>query len=161
MRPTLHDYVIDVYDKADTTLESCATALDYVNDFAKLTNRAPRLGDFIPCDEDGNFSEEPDSTMDYGISDSSVNDSDAYEYQSQCRAYVKAQDRVIFKGDWEVVSNEYWVVIRNKELKIDLEFNDIQCDVTDWDDQWNTRDVFEINRIEELPREIEFKEGVV
>jgi len=156
MRPTLHDYNLQKLSELD------CTAISDVLNFTKLTNRAPRLGDFVACDEEGNVLEEPqEHEYIFGVGERPRKLIVDPKYQIDRDKYQAAQDRVIFAGDWEVVSNEYWVVIRNKELKIDLEFNDIQCDVTDWDDQWNTRDVFEINRIEELPREIEFKEGVV
>ena len=174
MRPTLHDYVIKRFETI-LRIEHFATAFRQCYDFSKLTNRAPRLGDFVPCDEEGNVLEEPDSTMDYGISDSSVNDSDAYEYQSQCKAYVKAQDRVIFAGDWEVVEtgfdtlthhyldSEYLgksynlTVISNGTHNI--EFRDNDCGV--WLSNKNHIGELQINRIEELPREIEFKDGVI
>jgi len=139
MRPTLHDYNLHKLSELD------CTAISDVLNFTNLTNRAPRLGDFVPCDEDGNVLEEPKNYYSLG----------------NCKEYQAAQDRVIFAGDWEVVSDEPWIVIRNKQLKIDIEFNDIQCDVTDWDDQWNTCDLFEINRIEDLPSEIEFRDGVI
>jgi len=143
MRKTLHEFVIDVYDKADATLESCATALDYVNDYAKLTNRAPRLRDFISCDEQG----KPITLSERG-------EKSEHERVEEQNRYQEAQDRVIFKGDWEVELNDSDLVrIRHKKEHVRLSFTMGQC--------YDFRTSFLITRIEDLPREVEFKEGVI
>lgn len=65
-------------------------------------------------------------------------------------------------GDWEVIDQyKDWVQIRSKELKLDIEWSGNECDVTIWDSNWNTCDYLSAKRIEDLPREIEFKEGVI
>ena len=130
MRKTLHEFVIDVYDKADATLESCATALDYVNDYAKLTNRAPRLRDFISCDEQG----KPITLSERG-------EKSEHERVEEQNRYQEAIGRVIFQGEWEVCGRHgYEFVLGDGRINILLS---------------------EYNRIKDLPREIEFKEGVI
>ena len=54
MRKTLHEYVIDCYynNKIENDGVSEQLLIDIIY-FAKLTNREPELGDFIPCDEEG------------------------------------------------------------------------------------------------------------
>ena len=153
MRPTLHDYNLQKLSELD------CTAISDVLNFTKLTNRAPRLGDFVPCDEDGNVLEEPKNYYSLG----------------NCKEYQAAQDRVIFAGDWEVVEtgfdtlthhyldSEYLgksynlTVISNGTHNI--EFRDNDCGV--WLSNKNHIGELQINRIEELPREIEFKDGVI
>ena len=114
--------------------------------FAKLTNRAPRLGDFIPCDEDENVLEKP-------IDKAYSKENAPKEFDEYVPIYRAAQDRVIFSGDWELVAGSN-CVISNGELMLRF-----IGDVTDI----IRKGLIEksINRIEELPREIEFKENAI
>ena len=147
MRPTLHDYNLQKLSELD------CTAISDVLNFTKLTNRAPRLGDFVPCDDEGNVLEKPVNL---------IGKRTAEEWKMLNEQYQAAQDRVIFAGDWEVVDQDKdWVLIRSKELKLDIEWSGNECDVTVWDSNWNTCDYLPAKRIEELPREIDFKDGVV
>lgn len=142
MRPTLHDYNLQKLSDMD------CTAISDVLNFTNLTNRAPRLGDFVPCDEDENVLEKPDiHSLDHSTAVAMHN-----EYQA-------AQDRVIFKGDWEVVnllggtfdliSKDYNVKLRMDEIK--------SCPLVINDERYP----YKVNRIEDLPLQIEFKEGVI
>ena len=150
MRPTLHDYVIDGFNEKELFPREAYN-------FAKLTNRAPRLGDFVPCDDDSNVLEKPEGYINW-LRAGTAN----FHHNEQCLEYQAAQDRVIFNGDWEVIDQDLdWVQIRSKDLKLDIEWSGNECDVTVWDSNWNTCDYLSANRIDDLPRQIEFKEGVV
>jgi len=159
MRPTLHEYVIEHRNQREgmaCNSERDAQGYYKIVEYATLTNRAPRLRDFVPCDDDGNVLEKPASLSYYS-------DICGYQHgQNKIAQYQAAQDRVIFAGDWEVVDQELdWTQIRSKELKLDIEWSGNECDVTVWDSNWNTCDYLSANRIEDLPREITFKENVI
>jgi hypothetical protein len=142
MRPTLHDYVeyLNEAQRPDVIMEYMANAFQKTLKFAKLTNRAPRLGDFVPCDEEGNVLEKPNSLSYYS-------DICGYQHgQNKIAQYQSAQDRVIFAGYWEVVySNEDETCINYDGFSITFTKNYCFC-------------IDIINRIEDLPREIEFKD---
>jgi len=141
MRKTLHEFVIE--QLRDGSSVSWNDGAEDSLKYAKLTNRAPKLGDFIPCWR-GKIVKEP-----------SVCTEDVKRYEF-------AKSRVIFKGDWELIEQEKdWIQIRSKELKLDIEWSGNECDVTLWGYNWGARDYLPANRIEDLPREIEFKDGVV
>ena len=150
MRPTLHDYVIEQFEKWRSFPSEKSSYLVCYN-FAKLTNRAPRLGDFVPCDEDGNVLEEPN--LDDFIFEEHpelVGNPKEYNYdafEKYLNEYQAAQDRVIFAGDWEVVQSfESHTVIQNENgVRIIFVGKEVSIGSK------------EINRIEELPREIDFK----
>jgi len=152
MRPTLHEYNLQKLSDLD------CTAISDVLNFTKLTNRSPRLGDFVACDEDENVLEEPDLWQKHLLAKAVNGDISKDKYTE----YQAAQSRTIFKGDWEVIDQDNdWTQIRSKELKLDVEWSGNECDVTVWDSNWNTCDYLSANRIEDLPREIEFKDGVL
>jgi len=156
MRPTLHEYNLQKLSDLD------CTAISDVLNFTKLTNSAPRLGDFVPCDEDGNVLKNPlkDSGMTIVQFIKSIGGIKAYKnhpMKGLHAAYQSAQGRVIFAGFEQsksgnliqegcVDNGEYIIIFREKG---------IFCSKLKWGSE------FEINRIEDLPREIEFKEGVI
>jgi|DEB0MinimDraft_10_1074344.scaffolds.fasta_scaffold10364_9 hypothetical protein len=170
MRPTLHDYVIDLYGKG--IYHPASRLVDIVN-FAKLTNREPRLGDFVPCDDGGNVLQKPEGYDKWLLEDyyTEVETS----WIRDCSKYQTAKDKVIFAGDWKVLEtgfdtlthhyldSEYLgksyslTVISNGTHNI--EFRDNDCGV--WLSNKNHIGELQINRIEDLPREIEFKNGVI
>jgi hypothetical protein len=138
MRKTLHEYVIDCYynNKIENDGVSEQLLIDIIY-FAKLTNREPELGDFIPCDEEGNVLDEPVDTIG-GV-------------EFYAKKYQAAKDRVIFKGDWEVVKlGSDYIILANEKDSISFWYS-------------GKVQVFgkSITRIEDLPREIEFKDGVI
>jgi hypothetical protein len=138
MRKTLHEYVIDCYynNKIENDGVSEQLLIDIIY-FAKLTNRTPKLGDFIPCDEEGNVLDEPVDTIG-GV-------------EFYAKKYQAAKDRVIFKGDWEVVKlGSDYIILANEKDSISFWYS-------------GKVQVFgkSITRIEDLPREIEFKDGVI
>tara|TARA_R110000868_G_scaffold21064_7_gene88039 strand:- start:5558 stop:6070 length:513 start_codon:yes stop_codon:yes gene_type:complete len=99
--------------------------LDRVSKYARLLKQPLTLGMFVPCDSEGELLEEPDDSMNHGISDSSVNDSDMYLYACQCTGYQQALERVIFEGfEIPYPSNEYSTVVRfvGKEF-VELNFH--------------------------------------
>jgi hypothetical protein len=145
MRPTLHDYVehLNEAQRPDVIMEYMANAFRKTLKFAKLTNRTPRLGDFVPCDENGNVLKKPELLEGETY--------DGYKYHSRNHKYKKALNRVIFSGDWEVtkLGNSTWV-----QFDEWLEFLfSIDGECTFYGKP--------INRIEDLPLEIEFKDGVI
>ena len=147
MRPTLHDYVIEQQNRGLFVNENVSDKLYLCYNFANLTNRAPRLGDFIPCDEDGNVLEKPYSLSYYS-------DICGYQHgQNKIAQYKAALDRVIFKGDWEVEEvGEHYIFLKSKGIILQWKIS-VQKFINERGQP--------INRIEDLPREIEFKEGVV
>lgn len=144
MRPTLHDYVeqLDKPQSIDVIIKYMAEAFQRTLKFAKLTNRAPRLGDFVACDENEN----PIILSERG----EIPEHERVEEQNR---YQAAQDRVIFAGDWELIDVGS---VTNGEHNV-LFFRDESVWVQKVTDDFD----WEVNRIEDLPREIEFKEGVV
>lgn len=100
-----------------TNTETLAKLYTYVLSYTRLILKKPTLGMFIPCDENGNYLEEP-------------KESDFRNYHGICvyaRAVNKhriAQERVIFEG-WEidnVSESKNMKVIRNKESNQRFEF---------------------------------------
>jgi len=159
MRQTLHDYVVGHFEKwRSFPSEESSYLVCYK--FAKLTNRAPRLGDFVPCDNEGNVLEKPECDC------LTVLDKERcgqWDKKHPCMEYQQAFDRVIFKGDWKVIegSNSDHTRIYCKQLNttIDFELSGVSLIRTDSIGFVLERGV--VNRIEELPSEIEFKDGVV
>jgi hypothetical protein len=143
MRKTLHEYVIEFDSNAQTIRDSVMDFTELVCKYAEITNRAPRLGDFVPCDEEGNVLENPDiHYLDHSIA-VALN----YEYQT-------AKDKVIFDG-FEYKKLKHGVEqLKHKDCKIWIEH-----DRNTWTDV--TTQPKSINRIEDLPREIEFKDEVI
>jgi len=150
MRPTLHEYNLQKLSDLD------CTAISDVLNFTKLTNRAPKLGDFIPCDEDGNVLDEP-KNYDKWLSEDYYTEVET-TWIRNCSTYQAAQSRTIFKGDWEFEEadledcfngylkngNKIWFVY----IKDGIFFFELEQDVA-------------IHRIEDLPREIEFIDGLI
>ena len=160
MRPTTNEYVIEI-GKSDEAFMICWMN---IQTYAKLTNRAPRLGDFVPTDEEGNVLEKPDiHSLDHSIAVALNN------------KYQAAQDRVIFAGDWKVLETGFDTLThhyldseylgKSYSLTVissgthNIEFRDNDCGV--WLSNKNHIGELQINRIEDLPREIEFKNGVI
>jgi len=153
MRPTLHDYQFELSEQVakhnwSKTLLSNENFWK-VDKFAKLTNRAPHLGDFVPCDEDGNVLEKPER-VNYVIG------VDGFDrFKEDWEQFQQAQSRVIFKGfslrNYDKDSGV--TVISTDELTHVLWFKE--------NGKVLTFNGVEINRIEDLPREIEFKEGLI
>jgi hypothetical protein len=144
MRKTLHEYVIDCYynNKIENDGVSEQLLIDIIY-FAKLTNREPELGDFIPCDEEGN-------PFPLTQKVSFVNGENVENWEIS-KEYKAAKDRVIFKGDWEVVKlGSDYIILANEKDSISFWYS-------------GKVQVFgkSITRIEDLPREIEFKDGVI
>jgi len=145
MRPTLHEYNLQKLSDLD------CTAISDVLNFTKLTNRAPKLGDFVPCDEDGNVLDEP-KNYDKWLSEDYYTEVET-TWIRNCSTYQAARSRTIFKGDWEVRSNfNGSVEVYNNENNCAVLFR-------------KEGDVFAnnkpITRIEDLPREIEFIDGLI
>ena len=81
---------------------------------AKLLKSTPKLGDFIPCDLDGKPLDDPESTMKQG---------DGHVYYSasdeEFKAYQEAEQRVLWKGEWDIASSELgtFLGLREKNKK--------------------------------------------
>lgn len=170
MRPTLHEYNLQKLSDLD------CTAISDVLNFTKLTNRAPRLGDFVPTDEDDNVLEKPNASMEkynhYNVVQSTFQ---LRLYESDVSKYQTAKDKVIFSGDWEVLETGFGTLThhyldseylgKSYSLTVisngthNIEFRDNDCGV--WLSNKNHIGELQINRIEDLPREIEFKNGVI
>jgi len=153
MRPTLHEYNLKKLSDLD------CTAISDVLNFTKITNRAPELGDFVPCDENGNVLEEP-KNYDKWLSEDYYTEVET-TWIRNCSRYQAAQSRTIFKGEWDATHEQYYTFVIDRSLRIRITFCDDQCDVSTWDIDGDFFEDLEIHRIEDLPREIEFKEGVI
>ena len=161
MRKTLHDYVVEKFEERIELKSAHSKFVSKVHRFAKLTNRAPRLGDFVPTDEDDNVLEEPKYWKEHlsGL----IAMADTGIHLEKCKQYQTAKDRVIFKGEWEVVkgsnSNHTRIYCEQLHTTIDFELSGVSLIRTDRSGFVLQRGA--IDRIEDLPREIEFKEGVI
>ena len=153
MRPTLHEYNLQKLSDLD------CTAISDVLNFTKLTNRAPRLGDFVPCDLSGNPTPKPDMDK---VPDMPPELQSEY-WEEWNREYDMSLSKVIFAGDWEVVkgsnSNHTRIYCEQLHKTIDFELSGVSAIRTDSIGFVLERGV--VDRIEELPREIEFKDGVI
>ena len=109
MRKTLHEYVIELSKEYRNDFD-CAFRLALSH--AKLTNKAPKLGDFIGKD-------------------------------------------AIFKGDWEVEFIEGDFIYLKEVNRISINYD--KANEVFWIEGIH----YKITRIEDLPREIEFKEEVI
>lgn len=148
MRKTLHDFVIEVDEQISSknwNKFDVAKGLDNIVSYAKLTNRQPKLGDFIPCGEDGNVLEEP--------SEDGKGFTGLGEWKDAVKQYQQALYRVIFKGDWELIESETHIELLCKNTGFWVK----QSRITQG---WYCKKGI-INRIKDLPIEIEFKEGVI
>ena len=147
MRKTLHEYVIEQYNTSqDNSIDRLANFSRCFR-YAKLTNRPPKLGDFIPCDEDGNVLEEPEQYL-----DSSINDDWSKGKKKQ---YKAAKDRVIFKGDWRnhvQAGQSIWITNGKFTLRFSKEQDMCLLGVAGFD---------HVDRIEDLPCEIELKDNLI
>jgi len=140
MRKTLHEFVIEQTEDEKAAMLDVKWGMIY--NYAKLTNRAPKLSDFVPCDD----SDKP-------ITLSERVDKPEHERVEEQNKYQKALNNVIFDGDWEVELDDSDLVrIRHKKEHVRLSFTMGQC--------YDFRTSFLITRIEDLPKEITFKEGV-
>jgi hypothetical protein len=153
MRKTLHEYVIE---QGLTSANSDIRFLKAIQ-YAALTDRAPELEDFIHCDDEGNVLKKPDR-LHY-----STSEIEGGLFKSDNQEYQEAKDRVIFKGDWEVVkgsnSNHTRIYCEQLHTTIDFELSGISLIRTDRSGFVLERGA--IDRIEDLPREIEFKDGLI
>lgn len=141
MRKTLHEYTIEQLSDLD------CTAVSNVLNYAKLTNRQPKLGDFVPCDDEGNVLEKPKGFDNKKILSGA--DYQTPDWMLRCQQYQQALDRVIFKGDWEIhYINETETCIHNGAYQISFTKNRCFC-------------MNYVNRIEDLPLDIEFREGLI
>jgi len=156
MRPTLHEYVIE----QASNCSDWVTKFARVQKFTKLTNRALRLGDFVPTDEDDNVLEEPKYWKEHlsGL----IAMADTGIHLEKCKQYQTAKDKVIFAGDWEVVtSNEFITRIHSKTTNITIDFDSIRIGLVRTDKSGFVIEKSYPCRIEDLPRGIEFKNGVI
>jgi len=144
MRKTLHDYIIA--KEAECATPAGINVKKFYQDVikhAKLTNRQPSLGDFVPTDEDGNVLKKPDiHSLDHSIA------------VAIHQEYQQALDRVIFKGDWECE-----VINRNGSIRVQDTLTGNR--VVFHRGYTTAKGVGIVSKIEDLPREIEFKEGVI
>jgi len=150
MRPTLHEYNLQKLSDLD------CTAISDVLNFTKLTNRAPMLGDFVPCGSDGSPMYEPTNTIDPDNPPEIVN-----AHKKRLENWNQAQSRVIFKGDWNFeeadLLNQF-----NGYLYYEGEICLFVCYDEEIDQLlFENEDEELVSRIEDLPRQIEFKEGVI
>ena len=164
MRKTLHEYIDGFDSDARSTRDALTDFAENVTNYAKLTNRAPRLGDFIECDEEGNVLEEPQEfEYIFGLGDKPRKLVIDPKYQTDLEKYQAAKSRVIFKGDWKVVkgsnSNHTRIYCEQLNTTIDFEWSGVSLIRTDRSGFVLQRGA--IDRIEDLPREIEFKDGVI
>jgi hypothetical protein len=155
MRKTLHDYVIEQYNTSqDNSIDRLANFSRCFR-YAKLTNRPPKLGDFIPCDEDGNVLEEPKNFEQWTRKELNVS---YYIDSNNYVQYQAAKDRVIFKGDWGVEPLLGGSVdIFNKEQDWKVRFDEYGDVIVIAYGKYP----YIITRIEDLPREIEFKDNLI
>lgn len=106
------------------------------------------LGDFVPCDGDGNV-------LEYIMCDCLP------PRCEDCEQYEQAQSRVIFKGDWNFEEADLLDQF-NGYLYYEGEICLFVCYDEEIDQLlFENEDEELVSRIEDLPRQIEFKEGVI
>lgn len=89
------EYVIEKYN--ETLMDTCVSTSEFSECYvyAKLLNRLPELGQFVPCNEKGEVIK--------GKPISSINKYAEWDtWERRKEEYHAAQERVIFKG-WEAV----------------------------------------------------------
>lgn len=93
--------------------------LSLLGNLAQLLLSKPKLGDFIPCDKEGNVLEKP-VKWDELIESGKWTPLDI----ERCKAYQEAEQRVLWKGDWKVpdgykdmvTSSDGKIVYLNRDL---------------------------------------------
>jgi len=116
--------------------------------YAKLMNRAPQLGDFVPC-KDGKVLEIEDCSCLATNNRSHICPASCY------KDYRQALDRCIFEGFEVVETDTDYIQLRSKELKLDVQIDSGTWSYSKWNDDWtNVSDSFRITRIEQLPLEL-------
>ena len=107
---------------------------------AKFLQQIPTLGMFVPCDEEGNVLEEPDS----------IGVGNEFYYERALDQYQQAEQRVIFEG-WELnqkdISKLENIICITKD-KTQLTFFKVENGV--FLDNLITNKTFEIKTIEDL-----------
>lgn len=101
----LEDFVLDTIKANDRGLFDF---VDQIEALAKLLKSKPKLGHFLPCDDEGKPMEKPEhydnwtgSTYE-GAYNIGVIDN---EYCRKCEAYQQALDRVLWEGDWKLIGS--------------------------------------------------------
>ena len=163
MRKTLHEFTIEQYRKPFKMSETFHMKLKRCYDYAELTGRKPKLGDFVPCDLDGNVLEEPSERDIRARYDCSF-----YSYMWQApfeeakMQYKAAKSRVIFKGEWEVVwhSKAPHPRIYSSEYRTAIDFEESGVSLVRIDKSGFVIQRGRIYRIEDLPPQIEFKDEI-
>ena len=160
MRQTLQEYTIEY---GNSVYDSEIAIKDVLN-YAKLTNRAPRLGDFVPCDKDGNVLEDPLKDLEMTIVQfikliGGIKVYKKHPVKEIHAAYQAAKDRVIFAGDWEVIDQDKhqdYIEIKSRDALLIRFYNteEILCST-------GIGGYVRPDRIEDLPREITFKTNVI
>ncbi len=99
--------------------------------YAKLLKSTPKLGDFIPCDEDGNPLSNPKESDEYQwdviheqLKNEGYREGSEEEVckmieegkERHLKAYQEAEQRVLWKGEWVVHKDERGVQVRNLDL---------------------------------------------
>lgn len=132
---TLEDWVLkrsEINEKIDDRhyyWEYGNETLETSNKLAKLLKSKPKLGDFIPCDEDGNPLEEPKPI-------GTVEIDEGYEviyHFDELKAYQEAERRVLWVGEWEAsqASNGKWLVFDGSpKISIAIKENRTYADLT-------------------------------
>lgn len=82
-----------------------------VRDYANFLKTPLELGQFVPCDKDGNVLEEPTYYAEWYNYGSFTKHGE--KIVKECKKYQQAQDRVIFKG-CSVEKRKVYYTIKNK-----------------------------------------------
>jgi len=149
MRKTLHEFVVEQSSKYITQLGvNTQRFAGEVLNYTYITKRRPKLSYFVPCDEAELPIYKPEQS-----SFNMLNPKMVKEFERVDKQYQQALSRVIFKGDWQIkeVPNQCLLL---KDKGNYLFFSKVTGRIFDCNR-------YEITRIEDLPKEIEFKEDVI
>ena len=101
---------IETWEELKDNMKSPMGLINSYSDYIDLLRQAPKIGDFVPCNEDGEVLETPETWGSWNP------DSPSYEDMESHSKYEEAQFRVKWQG-WEHAESG---TIVNRELSISI-----------------------------------------
>ncbi len=145
---TLNEYVLNYADIEGEGRGFDRFFIDVVA-YARFLNQTPKLGDFIPCDEDGNVLDEPKGFSHYAMM--LYMDEKPNGWVDECKQYQAALGRVKFEG-FEVALNQGMLIVASSQTTSIRRIDNLGMSIFK-DNHWK-----EINTLSDLCNLVTLKE---